>query len=121
MWLPFKLIYTFLKVHTKISNAKLNNQNVCLYSKACVMTWHNRILKIIQKEYINGKMFLLLSNFLNNRTIQVKALSKISNISYPIARKRSPTKISHKYHNIFKSNKLYFLQNNKSYKTHYTS
>lgn len=43
------------------------------------MVWRNRVLKIIQECGINGKMFLFLQNFLNNRTIEVKAHNKLSN------------------------------------------
>lgn len=54
-------IDTFLKLHTDIINAKCNKQHLCLIAldieKAYDMAWRNRILKIIQRENINGKMF----------------------------------------------------------------
>ncbi|HCE59803.1 MAG TPA: hypothetical protein DEQ74_03165, partial [Wolbachia sp.] len=76
---------TLIKLHTDISNAK-NSKHFCLIDldikKTYNMTWRNRILKIIQRVNINGKMFLFLRNFLSNRTIQVKAHNEVSEI-YP--------------------------------------
>ncbi|XP_008179514.1 uncharacterized protein LOC103308230 [Acyrthosiphon pisum] len=77
-------IDTLLKLHTDITNAKCSKQHLCLIAldieKAYDMAWRNRILKIIQRANINDKMFLFLKNFLNDRTIQIKALNEISNI-----------------------------------------
>ena len=74
---------TFSSLHTDITNAKNQNQHLILIAldleKAYDMVWRNRVLKIIQECGINGKMFQFLQNFLNNRTIQVKAHNKLSN------------------------------------------
>jgi len=46
------------------------------------MVWRNRVLQIIQKWSIIGKIFTFLNNFLTNRSIQVKAYNYLSNV-YP--------------------------------------
>lgn len=44
------------------------------------MAWRNRILSIIHKIGISGKMFIFLNNFFKNRTIQVRAYNEFSAI-----------------------------------------
>ncbi|VVC43962.1 Reverse transcriptase domain [Cinara cedri] len=71
-------------LHTDICNARNQKQHVILISfdleKAYDMVWCNRVLKIIQTNGINGKMFLFLQNFLKNRKIQVRAHAELLKI-----------------------------------------
>lgn len=71
-------------LHTDICNAKNQKQHLICISldleKAYDMARRTRVLKLIQNNGINGKIFLFLQNFLKTRKIQVRAHAKLSKI-----------------------------------------
>lgn len=71
-------------LHTDICNAINTKQHLILIAldleKAYDMVWRNRVLQIIKKWGITGKIFTFLKNFLTNRSIQVKAHNYLSNV-----------------------------------------
>ena len=73
-----------VSLHTDICNAINTEQHLILIvpdrEKAYDMVWRNRVLQIIQKWGITGKIFMFLKNFLINCSIQVKAHNYLSNV-----------------------------------------
>jgi len=72
-----------VSLHADICNAMNTKQHLILIAldleKAYDMVWRNRVLQIIQKWGITGKIFTFFNNFLTNHSIQVKAHNHLSN------------------------------------------
>ena len=70
-------IDNLIMLESEIQDSFMNSQHLTMISldieKAYDMTWRTRILQILLRQKITGNMFCFVWNFLNQRTIRVRA------------------------------------------------